>query len=153
MAPQQTRTARDAWTWLTWPSFSYSMPLARLPSIRIRRVRAFVVNVRFVLFNAGFRWATAALQRRPLRVVLSRRAMPSGLNPFRSSEVPCPDCSPARSSASKSGFSKVPRVTPSGPLPPRQMLSPRSEDSQRLKYGRHCAKVHSASPNLSAQRS
>ena len=48
----------------------YSTPTARPSSIRIRVACALGVTTRFFLPRAGFRYATAALQRRPLPTVV-----------------------------------------------------------------------------------
>ena len=142
MAPPDSMTSLCAMMRWVLPLCLYSTPIARSPSNKMRCAKAWVNRVKFERPKAGRKYATAALQRRPLRLVLSRRATPSGLYPLGSSVWPWPACCPASRKTSSSGFFRLARDTESGPSAPCHSLSPRSLDSLRRKYGRHWSKLH-----------
>ena len=84
MTPPASSTSRRARTVWVPPARRYSTPTARLRSSRMRDTSARVSTVRFGRRIAGRRYATAALQRRPSRMVFWFRPMPSLLPLLRS---------------------------------------------------------------------
>ena len=83
MTPPETITSRSARTVVVaLPPVEYSTPTARLPSITTRCASALVTTVRLGRLMAGRRKATAALQRRPLRMVDCSVPSPSFWTPL-----------------------------------------------------------------------
>ena len=92
---------------------------------------------RFGLSAAGWRNASAELQRMPLRCVSWKRETPSGSSTFRSSMCAYPASTAASSSASMNGDMERLSDTERGPPTPWNSSGPRSLSSDRLKYGQH----------------
>jgi hypothetical protein len=77
IAPPARMTSRSARAILVSPCLTYSMPTARVPSNTTRVASAPTSIVRLGRFSAGRRYAVAALQRRPSRMVIWIAANPS----------------------------------------------------------------------------
>ena len=83
--PAERITSRSARTVSAAPSRTTSTPTARSPSKTIRWTKALLTISRFGRSAAGWRNASAALQRMPFRCVSWKRPTPSCCSPFRSS--------------------------------------------------------------------
>jgi hypothetical protein len=66
--PADNTTSCRAFTSWSTPATDISTPVARRPSVSTRVAVALGSTVRFGRFSAGLKYATAALERRPLRV-------------------------------------------------------------------------------------
>ena len=117
-----------------------STPTARVPSNSTRLTNARQRTSRFGRRMTGWRYARAALSRRPRWMLRSNGGEPLLPVPVHVvGERVARPAAPPRRTPRRAGSSAGPRSSTSGPSPPRNSSAPARQVSIRLKYGRQCA--------------